>query len=159
VRVVVIGVGSRGGDDAAGLVAAECLSSGALPEGVSVALCERPFPDLLDQLAGAEAAVLLDAVRSGRPAGTVQRIDRDRIANPGASSSHGFGAARALDLYEAVAGPLARVEWVGIEAGSRLEGDPSEAVRAGAAEASRLVRALLASLVESARLAGGERRA
>jgi hydrogenase maturation protease len=141
VRVRVIGIGSPHGDDGAGLAAAERLASAPLPHGVSVRLCARPLPDLLEQVQGAEALLIVDATRSGRAAGTVHRVTRDSIAEAAATSSHGVGVAAALELAEALHGAVRHVELVGIEAGERRFGAMSAPVAAAIAEAAALLRA------------------
>lgn len=142
-RVRVIGVGSGFGDDAAGLAVVELLARGKLPAQISVSRCERPMPDLLDALGEAEAIVLVDAMRSGAPIGSVRRLHAAEITRSKATSSHGFGVASALLLARTLGSSAARIEWVGIEAGPRRPGDPlSAAVRSALPEAAALALAL-----------------
>nr|MDJ0864620.1 hydrogenase maturation protease [Myxococcota bacterium] len=97
----VIGIGSPHGDDAAGLLVARHLDATDCP-GVQVVECGRPVPDLLDALEGAEAALLVDAVRAGGDAGALRRLDPGQLARAEASSSHGLGVAHALALHRAL---------------------------------------------------------
>lgn len=145
-RVRVIGVGTRRGDDAAGLLAAERLAGSMLPRGVSVSLCERPGSDLVDALEGADAVVLVDATCSGRPPGTVRRLSADELAPDRGVSSHALGVAEALALAEALGRRPARVEVIGIEAGASRDGGPSPAVQGAVAEASTLAGELAGAL-------------
>jgi hydrogenase maturation protease len=114
-RVHVIGVGTGHGDDAAGLAVAEALAAHPLPCGVAIHRCARPLPDLLDALEGADAAVIVDAARTGAEPGHVSRIAREDLACPGAASSHGIGVAQALRLAEALGRAPGRVELLAVE--------------------------------------------
>jgi hydrogenase maturation protease len=143
VRIRVIGVGTRRGDDAAGLVVAEALAAGALPPHVVVRTCERPGADLLDALEGADAVVIIDATHSGRAPGTVRRVEPEEMARAQTLSSHALGVREVLALAEALGRRPPRVELVGIEAGSAGGDDLSDPVRASLAETLALVRALV----------------
>jgi hydrogenase maturation protease len=118
-RIHVIGIGSRHGDDAAGLRVADALCSAPLPEHVSIHLCERPLPDLLDALESADAAVLVDAARSGAVPGCVRRVAPDELATISSASSHGLGVAHALALARDLGRAPRRIEVVAIEIGDR----------------------------------------
>lgn len=114
-RVHLIGVGTGHGDDAAGLAVAEALAALPLPPGVAVHRCARPLPDLLDALEGADAAVIVDAARTGAVPGRVRRIPREDLARLPSASSHGLGLAQALRLAEALGRAPARVELLAVE--------------------------------------------
>jgi hydrogenase maturation protease len=116
VRVVVIGVGTGHGDDAAGLAVADALAGRALPLGVEVRRCERPLPDLLDALAGAEAAIVVDALPPARAPGRVRRVARAELLGGAPASSHGLGVASALALAASLGRAPERIELLGIEA-------------------------------------------
>lgn len=133
-RVSVIGVGTRQGDDAAGLEVAESLARRALPPGTRVATCERPLPDLLDLLAEADAAVLVDAARGSPDA--VRRVERAELLRSPATSSHGFGVAEVIALAEALGRAPRRLELVAVAGATAIE--------AGAALVEDLVRGLAA---------------
>ena len=139
----MIGVGTRQGDDAAGLAVADLLSRQPLPAGVSVALCERPGADLIDEMEGTDAVVIVDGTRSGRSPGTVRRVRPEEIAAGSALSTHAMGVREALGLAEALGRRPARVEIVGIEAGDAREGELSAAVRASLPLAVASVRAAI----------------
>ena len=138
-RIHVIGVGTERGDDAVGLAVAEALAQGGLPPGVSVHRCERPVPDLLDALGGADAAIVVDAARTGARPGAVLRLTRGELARALSPSSHALGVAEALALAEALGRAPARIEVVGLEiADPRGPGLTPAAARAGVAEAARV---------------------
>lgn len=136
--VRVIGCGNRdAGDDAAGIVAIERAREalGTIP-GVEVLPLVSPL-DVVHHLEGADAIVVVDAIRTpagARPPGTVVRAAAgpDGLqAEIGSSlSSHGFGVVEAFGLASAI-GPLPEVVVVGVEAEQTAPGRPmSGAVRA-----------------------------
>lgn len=101
-HTLIVGIGnSLAGDDAVGLEAAKRLCKLPLPAGVRVVAAESPGMGLIDLLAGADRAILLDSVVApGRP-GTVRRIALDELeARSGAISAHDFTAAEALRLAQ-----------------------------------------------------------
>jgi hydrogenase maturation protease len=106
--VVVIGVGnSMRRDDGAGIAVVE-RARPLLPPGVEVRTLGGEATSLLDAWAGADLAVVVDAVRWDRPPGSrVTRIDA--IREPGGltgwgagTSSHGLGVAEAITLGRAL---------------------------------------------------------
>jgi hydrogenase maturation protease len=137
VRIHVIGVGTDRGDDAAGLAVADVLAQGALPPGVSVHRCERPVPDLLDALEGADAAIVVDAARTGARPGAVLRLARAELARALLPSSHALGVVEALALAEALGRAPARIELVGLEIDDARGHGLTPAALAGVAEAAR----------------------
>jgi hydrogenase maturation protease len=102
-KILVLGIGqSLRGDDAVGLETirlwqAQHPQSAAL---VMVELSEMPGVALLDSFVGMDAVVLVDAVRSSFPEGTVIRLGPDELAGftPESASSHGWGVAETLHL-------------------------------------------------------------
>jgi len=152
-RVHVICIGSGWGDDAAGLRVAEGLARCSLPAGVSVHRCERPVPDLLDALDGADAAVLVDGVRSGARPGAVLRLDVAGLVRAGTASSHGLGVAQALGLAGALGRTPSRIEAIGVEIGAASGFDLTLSVRGAIPEAIattiQLVRELQSSNAET----------
>jgi hydrogenase maturation protease len=113
--VRIIGVGSRFGDDRAGLEMAARLAA-APPRGCEVVATERPGAELIELFAGAGAVILLDAVRSGSAAGTVHDLALEDLPQPFRSmSSHGIGITDALALAQ-VLGRRPRGRLIGVEA-------------------------------------------
>jgi hydrogenase maturation protease len=143
-HVRVIGLGSGFGDDAAGLAVIEWLEERGLLPGTALARCPRPVPDLLDAFEDADAAVLVDAARSGAPPGTVRELDEREIAARASASTHGLGALSAVRLARSLGRAPERLAWVGIAIGAVRPGAGlSEPVRAAIPEAGR--RALAAA--------------
>lgn len=112
-RLLVCGLGQRHrGDDAVGLeaVAAWARAHPDLAEHpqVRVLLLESPGLALLEPLAQAEAALLVDAVRSGAPPGTLHHLSPAALAafGAGSASAHGWGVAETLALAQALGRPL-----------------------------------------------------
>ena len=107
-RVVVVGVGnSLRRDDGAGIAVVE-RARPLLPPRVEVRTLSGEATTLLDAWAGADLAVVVDAVRWDHPAaGGVTRIDAisepDAVTGWGAgASSHGLGVAEAVALARAL---------------------------------------------------------
>ena len=104
-NLVVIGVGqTMRGDDAVGVIAVETWRSqyphtANLP-GVQVETAELPGLDLLEMLSNADTALIVDAVKSGSPAGGIHIMDEQAIAafEPGTGSAHGWGVAETIQL-------------------------------------------------------------
>lgn len=80
-RVVVLGIGNTIlSDEGAGVHAAEALLADYdLPEGVEVIDGGTAGMELLEPLSGVDLLVVLDAVRSGRPAGTLVKLAGDEV--------------------------------------------------------------------------------
>lgn len=146
--VVVIGVGNPDrGDDGAGPAVSkqvrDMLATGGLepPRGVRVLECDGEAVGLIEAWDGAQAAILIDAARSGAPPGFIHRIDAIREAMTGAgfrSSTHAFGVAEAVALARALGRLPSRLVVYGIEgrsfeAGADLCAEVAAAVRPAAA--------------------------
>jgi hydrogenase maturation protease len=101
VDMLVIGVGNAyRGDDGVGPTVLELLRVEELP-GVRLLACDGDCSTLLDAWHEAGAVVLIDAVSSGAPPGTIYRIDALAQALPreiSFQSTHAFGVAEALAL-------------------------------------------------------------
>ena len=99
--VRIIGLGNRmRGDDAAGLIVAERIRTRIGPHA-DVIVAEMAGADLLEWFNGAQAVLLIDAVRSGAPPGTLHRCEASH--NPIQAvhlphSSHALSGADALEL-------------------------------------------------------------
>ena len=132
--VRVIGCGTPdAGDDAAGILAVERAREAleALP-GVEVLPLASPL-DVLHHLDGADAVVIVDAIRTpggGRSTGALVRAVAGPRGLPADLSAGGGGGLEAYGLASAI-GPVPRVVVVGVEAERTAAGEPmSETVRA-----------------------------
>jgi hydrogenase maturation protease len=123
---LVIGVGREDrGDDAVGLQVARAV---ALCCGIEVEVVESDQPaDLLDLWSGRELVVVIDAVRSGAPPGTVQVLrlgaDQDGGAaatwlTPGHGGTHDFGIDAVVGLAAALGTLPSALVLVGVEGSS-----------------------------------------
>lgn len=149
-RVLVIGIGNPDrGADGAGRRVAEDLGAQP-PAGVSVRGLRGEALELMAAWRGADAVVLIDAVRTGTAPGTVLRFDASDAPLPAASaatSSHGLGLATALELARALGALPPRVIVLGIEGDDFGAGAaPSRALRQGIAEAGARAAAEAAGL-------------
>ncbi len=122
----VVGVGNRWrSDDAAGLEVAAKVRALA-PAGVEVVEREGEPVALLDAFEGADAVVLVDAVSSGSPPGTLHRLDAVANELPPdlfRRSTHHLGVPEAVELGRALGRLPARVVVVGIEGANWDAGD------------------------------------
>lgn len=104
-QIVVIGLGQTlRGDDAAGLEAVRLWertypTTAAHPQ-VRVEYAESPGLTLLSLLEGAEKALLVDAVQSHAPPGSIHLLNETDLPTflQGAASAHGWGVAETLAL-------------------------------------------------------------
>lgn len=143
-KIAVIGIGqSLRGDDAAGLEAVlrwqeRHPETAGKPEIIAETR-ELPGLELLDLLGSVDAAVLVDAVCSSAPAGTIHRLDPDQLSAfaGGAQSAHGWGVAETLALAERLNLParaiklrIVGIEAVRLEPGSTLSPEVERAIPA-----------------------------
>jgi len=133
----LIGAGNRWrGDDGAGLLVAELVAA-ARPAGVETIGHGGEPIELIERFAGARAVWLIDAVRSGAPAGTVHRFDAGERPLPATAfraSTHHIGLAEVVEIARALARLPDAVLVFGIEGACFDTGAPmSAAVTAAAA--------------------------
>ena len=148
--IVVAGLGnSYRGDDAVGPLVAQLLMEGSC--GVrDVGPLAEPL-DLLGRFDHADLAIVIDAVRSGAPIGTVRVLDvdlvhssDDALGEPGVTSTHGIGLVGVLRLAHAVEGAPRRLVLVAVEGDVfELGAAMSEAVKAAVPEALQAVTNLI----------------
>lgn len=112
----VVCLGNRfRGDDAVGLLVGDRLREA----GIAVTECADEPTRLLDGWDGVELLVLVDAVRSGAPPGTVHRVELGERGVPPElelTSSHAFGVEQTIELARALGRLPERVVAYGIEA-------------------------------------------
>jgi hydrogenase maturation protease len=125
-KIAVIGIGqSLRGDDAVGLEAVrqwqESYPDTANRSDIKVNVSELPGLALLEMLDGAEAAVLVDAVKCYSVPGTIHTLHPEQLAafTTDAKSAHGWGVAESLRL-DRMLNPDRQtipIQLIGIEAG------------------------------------------
>jgi len=137
-RRLVIGIGNEDrGDDAIGPVVARRLRD-RVPDGVGVLERDGEATRLLELLAAADEAYLVDAAVAGAAPGTIRRLDPIDVPLPRtlfAVSSHGLGLAEAIELARALGSLPRRLVVYAIEGADFAPGAPlSPAVAAAAVE-------------------------
>jgi len=162
-RIALIGYGhpSRG-DDAAGPLVARRLR-GMLPAAVDVHEVIGDGTALMEAWGGCDRAVVVDAMVSGAPPGTVHRLDGRRLSGAGdfrSPSSHALGLREAIRLAEMLGRLPGKLDIIGIE-GRRFEtGEaPGPEVQEGIARAAAVLLdefAATAGSAESAARTGAE---
>ncbi|MFZ5491333.1 MAG: hydrogenase maturation protease [Pseudomonadota bacterium] len=117
-RPCVFGIGNPSRrDDGVGVWVAQALAA-RLDDRADVRVLGDDSFELVDALAGARAALLVDAVQSGAAPGTVHRFDALAGPLPAAllrCSTHLLGVAEAVELARALGQLPARLQVYGIE--------------------------------------------
>lgn len=134
-RVVGLGNALRG-DDAVGLIVARRLRE--LAPVIDVLELSGEPAELLEALgSGGDHVVLVDAVCSGAPPGTVHRLDASEtaLAVEARRTSHGLGLAETIELGRALERLPSRLHVIGIEGWSFELGAPLSPAVARAADA------------------------
>lgn len=123
--IAVVGIGqSMRGDDAVGLEAVRLWqdrhAKTAAGDGIRVETIQEPGIELLDVLEHSDAALIVDAVRSGARPGTLHNVDDARLSEleSSSTSAHSLGVADVLRLGAALSmiPGGCRVKLLGIEA-------------------------------------------
>ena len=114
--VRMVGLGSPHGDDRAGWRLVDWLRSQDVPDGVD-AVAAADVCDLVEFCQGCHTLILVDACRSGQPAGTVSRYEwpDPRIECHRRHSTHDLSVPEALQLAEQLGRLPPRVVVYGIE--------------------------------------------
>lgn len=123
----IIGIGSPFAGDRYGIEAIEILrefSQLTAFSGNDVEWCalDRPGVSLIEQLRGAEAVLLIDAMQSGAEPGSVRRLSlEDLLQQTAVPSTHQLGVAECLALARALGELPPRLLIYGIESCTQLE--------------------------------------
>ena len=142
--VLVAGLGNEmRGDDAAGLLTARALRI-LRPTSVDVEEYGDDTAALAEAISHHAHVIVVDAVASSAPAGTVQPLSPERVVMRSDASTHGLGLREAIELARAL-GTEPRVHVFGIVGRSFGLGDPpsAEVVR-GATELAAAIKEGLA---------------
>lgn len=160
--VVVIGAGNPlRGDDGAGPAVVRALRRLALPSNVTLVEIDADLVGAIDLWQGAPRAILVDAMVSGAPPGSVEVLPLSATAGREAfagASSHGLGVATAVGLARALGRLPKSLTLVGIEVEGVALGVPmSPAVCAGVERVVALLAQELAPLASGApKVSSGE---
>lgn len=150
---LVIGIGNPDrGDDGIGPLVARQLA-GVVPPNVTILERSGDALALIDDWAGHDTVILIDASAPGPEPGTVRRIELPRETLPpelSLSSTHAFGVAEAVGLADTLGLLPARVIAYAIEGGNFDPGAPvSPAVAAAAGEVVARVAEELRAMCET----------
>ncbi len=127
----VIGVGSPFGADRLGWETVQALQQRPMlaslqPARLSLMQLDRPGAALLDYLSGAEAVIILDAMKTGARPGQLLRLTGDAVGQaPVKLSSHGFGLRETLNLARVLGESPAQTWVMGIEVGEQAHHLPA----------------------------------
>jgi hydrogenase maturation protease len=105
--VVVIGVGNElRGDDGAGIEVARRVRELVDPRHVAVLEQHGEALGLIEQWDGYSAALIVDAIGAGAPAGSLRRVDASREPLPAdlrsSTSTHAVGVGETIELARAI---------------------------------------------------------
>ncbi|MCI0521079.1 MAG: hydrogenase maturation protease [Chloroflexi bacterium] len=158
-EILVIGVGQTlRGDDGAGPAAVQFwldhYLTPTLDDAVQVLIEELPGLTLVEYMRGRRAVILVDALLSDAPPGTIRLLEESQLASflSGSASAHGLGVSEALalgrSLYPDEMPP--RLFVIAIAAVDvRLGEDLSVAVKAALPKAALRIQALVESLLST----------
>ena len=160
-RIKILGIGhTMRGDDEVGLEITRRWrdSHGAdHPEHtIEAETAESPGLTLLGLIAGLDAAILVDAVQSGAPPGTLHKLTEEDLLDfsEGTGSAHRWGTAETLSLGRQLTPEdlPERIFIIGVEAVQFTLGEGlSPAVRNAIPEAVEMIDEILGELIESSR--------
>lgn len=131
-RILCCGNPDRG-DDGAGRVVAARLQE----LGIPVQSCSGETAELMEAWKRASDVIVVDAVVTGAPAGTIHYWEATEMKLPGhcAPFTHGFGLSEAIRLARTLNSLPVRLRFYGIEASQFELGTEVSAEVRGAAEA------------------------
>ncbi len=147
-RVICCGNRQRG-DDAAGLLVADRLRG----VGVEAEIRNGEVSELMEAWSGVDSVVLVDAVVTGKPAGTVQVWDGRKVAVRSISpaSTHGLGVGEAIELARTLGRLPKMLQVYGIEGRQFVPGaSVSHEVESAAEEVARQIAALAGAFPDGA---------
>lgn len=157
-RIKILGIGqSLRGDDEVGLEIVrrwrESHGADNPDHTIEVEIVESPGLSLLGLIAGLDAAILVDAVQSGAPPGTLHKLTEEDLLNfgEGTGSAHGWGAAETLSLGRQLSPDdlPERIFIIGVEAVQFNLGEGlSPAVEASIPKAINMINQLIQELLE-----------
>jgi len=141
-KVLIIGVGNAyRSDDGAGLVVARQLA-GRVPPEIQVMEQSGEGTELVEAWKGAQFVVVVDAIQSGAPAGTIRRLEAAKETIPAEifrQSTHAFGVSGAIELARTLNELPAHLVVYGIEGqnfapGEKLSPSVEKAIASAAAQ-------------------------
>lgn len=143
--IVIIGIGNpwRRDDGVGRHVIRHLRDAATLPGDARILELDTAAGGLVDELAGADLAIIIDAARSTQhPPGTIHRVDAHTQPLPTAftGSTHAFGLANAIEMARALNALPPRLLVIGIEIASLDHGnDLSPQVAAAVPDVTRAI--------------------
>lgn len=130
--VLVVGVGNvLLGDDAIGPTVVAHLQAGYdFPETVELLDLGTPGLNLQPYLRGRRAVVLIDAVKSDHPPGSLVRLGREELLRrppPPRVSPHDLALKESLALTELTEGRALPIQFIGVSVARTEQGEPMTA--------------------------------
>lgn len=127
--IKIIGIGSPFGADRLGwdvILELQKLANEAWLKDIILAACDRPGPQLLEEMRGTNHVILVDAVQAGLIPGRIARwTSADIIAPTAPISTHGYGVAHTLALGHTLNMLPPHLVLIGLEVGEKTELAPS----------------------------------
>jgi len=115
-KILIIGVGNTIlQDEGVGMHAARALEREKLPPGVLVIEAETSIMDFLPQIQAAEKIIIIDALRTGSPPGTIYRLTPEDLPVDAALSLHAMGPLQVIQLAKQAGDFRAEVIIIGVE--------------------------------------------
>ena len=115
-KILIIGVGNTIlQDEGVGMHAARALEREKLPPGVLVIEAETSIMDFLPQIQAAEKIIIIDALRTGAPPGTIYRLTPEDLPVDAALSLHAMGPLQVIQLAKQAGDFRAEVIIIGVE--------------------------------------------
>ncbi|MCX5859459.1 MAG: hydrogenase maturation protease [Proteobacteria bacterium] len=115
-KTLIIGVGNTiFQDEGVGMHAVHDLQKEKLPPGVELIEAETSILDYLPQIQSAEKIVIIDALRTGAPPGTIYRLTPEKLPVDAALSLHAMGPLQVIQLARQAGDFHAEVIIIGIE--------------------------------------------
>ncbi len=159
-EAILIGVGNpfRGDDGIGGVIVRQIREE--IPSDVKVLEETGDGAELLEAWTGADCVILVDAVQSGAPPGTLYRFDAQAEKLPtwfSHSSTHSFGVAEAIELARLMEDMPSQLIVYGVEGldfspGTELSPDVLEVIPVAVHLILREIRQLLAASSTSSSL-------
>lgn len=140
---LVVGIGNPDrGDDGAGIAVVRHLR-GQVGRGVRLLEVSSDPTRAIDAWTSSDTVVLVDAMSSGAPAGTVRRFDvtGDALPAPGfrGGSTHGLGVTEVVELARVLGRRPSRLIVFGIEGGRYAGGTLTPAVERAVRDVARAI--------------------
>jgi len=135
----IVGLGSPFGDDRVGWRVIELLQ-GRLPQEIDLVALDRPGASLINWMQEIDHLILVDAVSSAAPPGTLIKVDPAQLDTSGGRlTSHDLALSTSLRLAASLGCLPARADIYGVEIGGHTEEGLSAVAEAAAVELASVI--------------------